>query len=431
MPIVASFGAMTVRGLGFFSSVTGPSYWIGRLLGSSGVGSRAVALGPSGSMYVCGGSVIGGTTEIQLAKYSSSGALAWQRNLGSAGADESGSGVAVDFSGNAYVTGVSGGVFQIAKYTTDGNLSWQRSLSGETGSGLDATVDSSGNVYVCGNSSSGGVGYLQIAKYDTSGTLAWKQRLNGGSDAASNGVAVDSSGNVFVCGYTLISANYEFQIAKYSSVGALSWQRSLNAAGVEDFGQAVALDAVGDVYVLGSSNAGGNYNLILAKYSSAGTFQWQRKLGAGGTEFGNSVAVDGSTPANVYVCGQTNTSGTNDFLIAKYSAAGVIAWQRRLGGSATDVAFGIKTDSSDNIYVCGVTDNADFLFAKLPGDGSLTGTYTVGGNSYTYAATTLTEDFASLTDAASFLASSTSTLTDGATSLTSATSTLTSYVTTI
>jgi uncharacterized delta-60 repeat protein len=431
MPIVASFGAMTVRGLGLFSATTGPSYWIGRLLGSSSVGSRAVAIDPAGSVYLCGGSVIGGTVEIQLAKYSSSGTLAWQRNLGTAGADESGSGVAVDSSGNAYITGAAGGVFQIAKYTTDGTLSWQRSLSGETGSGLDATVDSSGNVYVSGYSSSGGVGYLQLAKYDTSGTLAWKQRLNGGSDAASNGVAVDSSGNVFVCGYTLPGPNYEFQIAKYSSAGVLSWQRSLGASGIEDFGQAVALDASGDVYILGSSNAGGSYNLLLAKYNSAGAFQWQRKLGDAGIEFGNSVAVDGSTPANVYVCGQTNTSGTNDFLIAKYSAAGVIAWQRRLGSTASDAAFGIKVDSSDNIYVCGVTDNADFLFAKLPGDGSLTGTYTVGGNSYTYAATTLTEDFASLTDAQSFLASSTSTLTDGATSLTSATSTLTSYVTTI
>lgn len=431
MPSVASFGAMSARSLGLFSSVTGPSYWIGRLLGSVGVGGRAVAIDPSGSMYVCGGSVIGGTTEIQLAKYSSSGALAWQRSLGSAGATELGSGVAVDSSGNAYITGASGNDIQIAKYTTDGNLSWQRSLSGENGSGLDATVDGSGNVYVSGNSTFGGVGYLQLAKYDTSGTLAWKQRLNGGSDAAANGVAVDSSGNVFVCGYSVTGASYEFQIAKYSPAGALSWQRTLGTAAVDDFGQAVALDASGDVYILGSSNAGGNYNLLLAKYNSAGTFQWQRKLGAGGTEFGNSVAVDGSTPANVYVCGQTNTSGTGDFLIAKYSASGVIAWQRRLGGTLVDVAYGIKVDNSDNIYVSGLTDNADFLFAKLPGDGSLTGTYTVGGNSYTYAATTLTEDFASLTDAASFLASSTSTLTDGATSLTSATSTLTSYVTTI
>ena len=429
MPIVASFGAMTVRGLGLFSATAGPSYWIGRLLASSGVGSRGVAIDPSGNVYLCGASTVSASSEIQLAKYSSSGVLAWQVNLGSSGADESGSGVAVDSSGNAYIAGVSSGVFQIAKYTTAGTLSWQRSLSGESGSGLDATVDSSGNVYVCGYSNSGATYYLQIAKYDTSGNLAWKQRLTA-LDGALNGVAVDSSGNVFVCGYSS-TGTYEIQIAKYSSAGALSWQRTLGAVAVEDFGQGVALDASGDVYILGSSNAGGNYNLLLAKYNSAGTFQWQRKLGSGGTELGNSVAVDGSTPANVYVCGSTNTSGTTDFLIAKFDASGTIAWQRRLGGTLVDTALGIKADSSDNIYVCGVTDNADFLFAKLPGDGSLTGTYTVGGNSYTYAATTLTEDAASLTDAASSLVSSTSTLADGATSLTSATSTLTSYVTTI
>jgi hypothetical protein len=153
--------------------------------------------------------------------------------------------------------------------------------------------------------------------------------------------------------------------------------------------------------------------------------------GSGGYPY--SIATDSS--GNAYICG-VNVTGTYSFQIAKYDTSGTIQWQRTLGGSGNDTGNGIFVDSSGNVYVTGYTNGAgaggyDVLIAKLPGDGSKTGTYTVGGASITYAASSLTSATSTLTAATSTLTDAASTLTSSTTTLTSATSTLTSSVTTI
>ena len=66
---------------------------------------------------------------------------------------------------------------------------------------------------------------------------------------------------------------------------------------------------------------------------------------------GNKVVVDSSD--NVYVCGESYTSGTGA-LIVKYDSSGTIQWQRKLGGSSHSAnGFGIAIDSSDNLYITG------------------------------------------------------------------------------
>ena len=418
------------------SSATGLG-WIGLLGGSGNDSAYSVAVDSSGNVYVLGVSSAIGTYTAQLAKYDNSGAIQWQRRLGGGTGISDYTSVAVDSSGNAYICGAnnsSGNAdFQIAKYNTSGAIQWQRRLgSASSDYGFSAAVDGSGNVYVCGytESNNGSV----IAKYDTSGVIQWQRTLGGsGISSISRSVAVDSSGNVYVFGQYNISLTNSFQIVKYNTSGTLQWQRRLGteASGLQG---GVAVDSSGNVYVCGTNYSSGNDDFQIAKYNTSGALQWQRTLASSSEDDqANSVAVDGS--GNVYVCGYSSNTGTSsDFQLAKYNTSGAIQWQRRFGGSAFDSGESIAVDGSGNMYICGRSrggGTSDFLIAKLPGDGSLTGTYSVGGYSITYAASTLTDAASTLTDAATSMTSTASSLTDAATSLTDAASTLTSTVTII
>ena len=347
-------------------------------------GANAVAVDTSGNVYVCGFVFISGVIRSHIAKYNTSGEIQWQRQLGNSGFESEGYGIAVDSSGNAYVCGRAaesgqGSNLQIAKYNTNGTIQWQRQLSSTSNEVANAvTVDASSNVYISGYSVFGSYQALQIAKYNTSGSLQWQKVLGASGSTDANGVTVDSSGNVYICGsYRTTGFEFSIQIAKYDTNGALQWQRSLGSNGVSDLGRGASVDKNGNVYVCGSSGS----NLQIAKYDTSGTLQWQRRITAS-VSVGRSIVVD--TSENMYVCGNSNVSGQNSF-----------------------------------------------VFAKLPGSGAKTGTYTVGGYSITYASSSLTDSTSSLTDSTSSLTDAASSLSDGSSSLVDASSSLTSSITSI
>lgn len=428
MPVLGTIGSASAKGFGMF---TGSQYWIGILTGSSTTIAEGVAIDSANNMYICGRTSISGNMEIQLSKYNAVGVIQWQRTLGGATGDF-GQSVAVDLSGNVYVCGyVDAGIqgLQIAKYNTDGTIQWQRNLKSVSrtfGDGI--AVDSSGNAYVCGQNNTAGFtnSDLQIAKYNTNGVIQWQRGLTGsGSNyEAAFGTAVDSSGNMYICGVSNTGTGDGLLLAKYNTSGAIQWQKRL-IGGSSVTGSGIAVDSSANVYVCGTSNTVGTSDIQIAKYNTSGVIQWQRRLA---NAIAKKVSVDAA--GNMYICG----SAANNIQIAKYNTSGTIQWQRQLGGSALEEGYGITVNPSGEIWVCGYTDqtsSASFLFAKLPSDGTKTGSYTVGGYSFTYSATTLTDAATTLTDSTSTLTDAATSLTDAATSLTSATSTLTSSVTTI
>ena len=408
--------------------------WIGTLGGDGTDIGYSVAVDSSGNVYVCGQSNASGTIDFIVAKYNASGVIQWQRRLGGSGSGI-GLSVSVDSSGNVYVCGRSSASgtndFIIAKYDTSGAIQWQRRLGGSgSDQGKAVALDSSGNVYVCGASNASGTNNFIIAKYSTSGVIQWQRSLGGSGDNSGRSVSVDSSGNVYVCGYSDASGTYNFIIAKYNTSGVIQWQRRLGGSGSFNGGESVSVDSSGNVYVCGSSDASGTNDFIVAKYDTSGAIQWQRRLGGAASEAGLSVSVDSS--GNVYVCGRSSASGTNDFIIAKYDTSGAIQWQRSLGESGAEEATSVAVDSSGNVYVCGMSDvfgTNNLIVAKLPGDGSGTGAYNVGGATFVYAPSTLTNAVSTLTGAASTLTDAASTLTDAASTLTDSATTLNSSIT--
>ena len=419
------------------------SGWIAATLGgTSGESGYKVGVDSSGNVYVVGFTLSAGagSRDLIVAKYNSSGTIQWQRTLGGSSI-EYGNDIVVDSSDNVYVCGYtnSSGAgnydLLVAKYNSSGTIQWQRTIGGtgkDYGHGID--IDSSGNIYVTGGTTSVGSGNRSTLtmKLNSSGTPQWQRTLYGSSTTEFfAGMKIDSAGSSYVAGRTNSSGSYDIFIAKYNSSGTIQWQRTLGGTG-SDIGESITCDDQGNVYAVGhtSSVGAGSNDLIIAKYDSNGSVVWQRTLGGIESDIGYGVTMDSS--GNVYVAGSTSSAGAGsaDVLIAKYNSSGTIQWQRTLGGTGSEIGYGIVVDGSGNLYVAGYTTSSgsggdDLFIAKLSDDGSGTGTY---GN-FTYASSSLTDSSSSLTASASSLTNASASLSDSSSSLTDTTSNLTSSVT--
>ena len=422
--------------------------WIATLGGSDNDEGRDMAIDSSGNIYVIGygDSQTTSYNDGLIAKYNTAGALEWQRYLG--GGFETSTvfeSVTVDSSGNVYVAGYTnmqgagGWDILVAKYNSSGGIQWQRILGGSsTDQSIGIAVDSSANVYISAYTQSSGQGDrdLLIAKYNTSGTIQWQYTLGDSYAQGGNEVSVDGSGNVYVIGYTAIgnwpSYQMRFLVAKYNTDGDLQWQKVLYGSSDEG-GKAIALDSSGNIYITGySKSTGAGEDMIVAKYNSSGSVEWQRKLSGSSNEQSEGITVDSS--GNVYIVGYSNSGGPGGYSIsiAKYNTSGTIQWQRHLGGSSgSDQGRGIVVDNSGNFYICGNSSSAgagsgDFIIARFPDDGTSTGTY--GNLTYGDSSSYLTDDAAGLSEGTSSLTESYPTsagLTPATSTLDADTSTLT------
>lgn len=432
---------MILATMGAVATSAAEVYWMALYGGSAaeqeGTGA-AVASDNSVFMSFRSSSAGAGALDAQTIQISTAGSLLLQRSLGTVN-NENGLGVAAYSNGNFYVVGNFGNPTQgdafVAKYNSAGTVQWQRGLDpGSTGSctAYEVGVDSSENVFLI--MWDGQADSMNVAKYDSAGTLSWQRRLSGTNTDVTYGGRVTTSGDVFICGYTRsgsVTNNAAF-LAKYNTSGTIQWQTHLYTSGKNANFYDVAVDTSGNIYAVGDTDVvNANSDILIAKFNSSGTVQWQRRFGdAARPNAGFGITTDSAN--NVYVCGHTwNASNLDQITIVKYNTSGTLQWQRRVRTpTGTNTSYQIKCDSRDNIIVFGYSTgagagSADCFIMKIPNDGTLTGTYSLAGVNFTYDtpsfsdnATTLTQAATSLTDAAGALTSSTSTLTSNTPSLT-------------
>ena len=302
--------------------------------------------------------------------------LAYSTYLGGSSYD-AGSGIAVDASGNAYITGftqssdfpTTPGAFQttlgtlgnafVSKLNADGSALLYSTYLGGTGgdNGYVIAVDASANAYVTGSTSS--------PDFPTT-PGAFQTAYGGGGDAFVSKLNGDGS--------------------------ALLYSTYLGGSG-EDWGQAIAVDAQGKAYVTGvtisgnfpttprafqTSNRGSNGNAFVSELNAAGSaLLYSTYLGGSVSDGGSGIAINAS--GNAYVTGFTASSdfpttpgafqtifgGNDDAFVSKLNAVGsALLYSTYLGGSGQDFGRGIAIDASGNAYVTGF---AGSNFPTTPG----------------------------------------------------------------
>ena len=217
----------------------------------------------------------GGTNDVFLSKFNSTGDLIYSTYLGGDGA-EIGYGITVDNNGNIYLTGttsstnfpittdanqttLSGGsdIF-LSKFSSNGTLIYSTYLGG-TGSeyGYGIAADNQGNIYITGHTASsnfpittdanqttygGGTNDVILAKFNSNGNLTYSTYLGGNNVDRGTGIVLDNNGNIYLTGYTK-SPNFPTTSDAY--------QQSLN----------------------------GTQNVFLSKFNSNGTLTYNTYLG--------------------------------------------------------------------------------------------------------------------------------------------------------
>jgi hypothetical protein len=215
-----------------------------------------------------------------------------------------------------------------------------------------------------------------------------------------NSCITDAAGNVYMVGFTSSNSDiatagahqtvyaggpivfgtggYDAFLVKFNSSGVRQWATYYGGS-QDDMGISCAVDASGNVYMIGSTSstsgiatAGAHETTIndgfLVKFNSNGVRQW-------GTYFeGNGNACTTDASGNIYIVGLTNStsgiatagahqtvmSGSGDAFLVKFNSSGVKQWGTYFGGAssgASEMEKGLScaTDALGNVYMVGQT----------------------------------------------------------------------------
>jgi hypothetical protein len=310
--------------------------------------------------------------DIFLSRFDSSGTFLWARTWGGNDVD-GGYGVDVDKYGNVFVSGYfcsisvdfdpdstavdlhlscGGSDIFLIEFDASGTFVWARTWGGsDYDDGWGVAVDEWGTAVVTGRfegvsadfdpnptaedlHSSNGDRDVFLSEFDSYGNFMWARTWGGTNDDWGSRVALDGSGNICVSG-------------------------GFAGASVDFDPDPVAED-------LHSSNGGPD--IFLSKFDNSGIFVWARTWGGSNYDYGNGVAVDGA--GDVYVSGlfygasvdfdpdpvavdPHSSNGMYDIFLSKFDPSGASLWARTWGGISDDDSLGVAVSESGNVYVSG------------------------------------------------------------------------------
>ncbi len=302
--------------------------------------------------------------------------------------------IAVDNSGNVYVTGFSKGSgtgkdIATIKYNSEGQQQWVARYNYSIANGNDVPTaiafDNSGNVYVTGQSEgSGTFSDIITIKYSPSGDEIWNDRYNGEGNDIDGGtaIAIDNSGNVIITGYSVGAITSEdYTTIKYNSSGSRQWIAKYDKPTESDIDIATSLvlDNSGNVYVSGYS-VGNNTleDIAVVKYDPSGIELWVTRYNGIGNSYDIATGLAIDQNSNILISGFTySTSNEEDFVAIKLNSNGAEQWIRTYNSAANsyDITAGIVADNLGDVFVSGYSfggdSQEDYTTIKYGSDGTL------------------------------------------------------------
>ncbi|MHA2337736.1 MAG: SBBP repeat-containing protein, partial [Candidatus Hodarchaeales archaeon] len=186
----------------------------------------------------------------------------------------------------------------------------------------------------------------------------WEQWDNGDGDMAFD-IAIDSEDYIYIVGDTDVGNVYDIILLKYNSTGFLLWNKTWDGYDYER-PYAITLDTFGNIYVTGKSGPSASlYDVFLVKFNEEGQEQWARYWGGPDLDHGYDVALD--SEGNIYVAGLYTSLTSKDMCLLKYDNAGNYQWNRTLGDvNQADYGYGLSIDNkTDDIYLVGQLSNGN------------------------------------------------------------------------
>jgi len=279
-----------------------------------------------------------GSYDIFIASFDSAGKHRWSKNFGSTSSDI-GYDLDSDSAGNVYLTGryylsinfgggtlTSKGSYDIflASFDSSGKHRWSKNFGGTSSDyGYGLAVDGSGNVYITGYTygsvNFGGStlttssGDMFLASYTPSGVHRWSKVFGGTSSDYGYAIATDKSGNVYLTGYFYSSVNfggssitsngsYDTFVASFTPGGSHRWSYGIGSTS-SDYGYGIATDSKGNVYFTGyyylslklpgskTLTSKGSYDAFMVSLDSTGSLRWARTAGSTSSDYGRKIAV--------------------------------------------------------------------------------------------------------------------------------------------
>ena len=360
--------------------------------------------------------------------------LSYSTVFGGSGFDSSHS-IALDSAGNIYLAGETTSAGLPAKSALQSNMRGLKDAfvlklnpsgtaiiystflgGGQDDSALGIALDPSGNLYVTGVTQSPdfpvtagayqtafrGQSKAFVAKLSAAGQLIYASYLGGGDSDSATAIAVDASGAAYVTGYTsstdfpttagAFQSTYkggyaDVFVTRFSPSGTNVTYSTLIGGTANDTAQSIALDPSGNCYVAGQtnstdfpvinaaqpSNSGGGDAFVLKLDPSGHSLIYSTFLGGSGVDTASGIALD--TAGNAYVVGataswdfpvttgavQTANAGLYDVFATKISPSGTsVVYSTYIGGSGSEQATAIGVDGQGQAWITGFTNSINF-----------------------------------------------------------------------
>ena len=317
-----------------------------------------------------------GASDIYISKFDAAGNYVWALGIGGTTGDE-GNGIALDASGNIYLTGYFHG-------TVD--------------------FDPGAGVITLGNTAGADVFVLKL---DASGAYQWVKQIGGNSsDHQGNRITVDASGNVYTTGKFMGALDFDpgagtvtlgvssstmpqYYIQVLNASGNYVWAKFLGNSNSTAIGFDIEVNSAGEAYTCGYFESTGmdfdpsaasavlssqNYDVFINKWSSTGNYLWAKKIGGPNNDEALGLVLDAS--GNVYSTGffyntadfdpgagtaNLVSAGGADIYVNKLNASGTYVWAKRIGGAGDEYGYAMCIDGQGAIYSTGFFNStADF-----------------------------------------------------------------------